>query len=90
VGQQISFLAGGDLLAHAQTLKEQHPHTCSFDLVPKAKVLPSGFNSYVAEERTPKGRSYARLHIRPYVPRMASRTDLLSLFLEIVGGTAAL
>src|SRR4029450_10309140 len=65
VGQQISFLAGGDLLAHAQTLKEQHPHTCSFDLVPKVKVLPSGFNSYVAEERTPKARSYARLHIRP-------------------------
>jgi hypothetical protein len=25
-----------------------------------------------------------------YVPRMAGRTDLLSLFLEIVGGTAAL
>jgi hypothetical protein len=24
VGQQISFLAGGDLLAHAQTLKEHH------------------------------------------------------------------
>jgi hypothetical protein len=25
-----------------------------------------------------------------YVPRMTGRTDLLSLFLEIVGGTAAL